>query len=568
MKSDMSTADNLKVVIVGGKAAGPKAAAVLKRRMPDAEITLFQREEYDSYSSCGLPLFASGDISSFEQLTLTPYGTPKNPEFYSNTKGFKFVTGAEVTKIDRQDKTVGVTILRNGEKYNRAYDKLVLATGSIPNRPSFPVAESPRIRHFTRPEDAFHFRELTQKGKISRAVIIGGGYIGCELTEAVAGMWGIETTIIEKENQILPCVLDREMALIAERELSRHHVRLLTDAIVTRIGTGSDGSPTVGLEGGEKIKTDYVFLCLGVRPNVSLAEDCGLRIGVTGGIEVDHYMCTSDPDIYAGGDCVESSSRITGNKLYIPMGSLANRHGRIIAENIAGNNLKFAGVTGAFMLKIYDINVGAVGTSRQQAEKENLKPGVVWGTFVDKPDYHPESKRLHLKLIYSENDNRLLGLQGVGFGDICRRIDVFSAFLQREATIDDLTQFEHGYAPSYADVIDPLHEMGTIAGAQQRGISFINPTEMPADSVFWLDVREYREAADSPWPVQDEPNEKRYLNIPMNDLRANIGKLDKSRKTIIICGRGSRSYQAALILRDSGFRDVHVLGGGTLAALS
>jgi len=564
----MGTNKQTKIVIVGGKATGSKAGAILARRLPEAEITLYQKEHYHSYSSCGLPYFASGDIGSFEQLTVTPYGVSKGPEFYKNSKGFTVVPGALITEINRRDKSISGKLLEGNEDFEAPYDKLVLATGSLPNKPAFPVADSPRIRHFVMPEDAVHFRKLAEGGKIGKVVIIGGGYVGCEMTEAMVGMWGIEATIVEKENQLLPYALDFEMSRIVERELSRQGVNVLTGSVVKGIEVDDQGNPVVHIQNREEIAADYVFLCIGVSPNIGLAENCGLEIGETGAIRVNDRMQTSDGDIYAGGDCVESFNLVTKSSIYIPMGSLANRHARIIAENIAGKETVFPGVTGTFLIKIFDLNVGAVGISSGEARKHGMAAKEVWGTFVDKPDYYPEPKRFTLKMIYSGENNRLLGLQAVGMGDICRRVDVFSEFLRRGSRVEDLFYLEHGYAPPYSEPLDPLSEMAGIAGAQKRGVSFLNFAEEIDSEAFFLDTREESEAVGLPWPLPKEAPEGGYLNIPLNDVRNNLDKLDRGRKIVIICSRGARSYQAALMLKKAGFNDVHVLGGGTLAALS
>ncbi len=563
----MSTNTKSKIVVIGGKAAGPKTAATLARRLPAAEITLYQKERYFSFSTCGLPFFASGDVNSFEQLTFTSYSTPKTPEFYRKSKGFDFIPGVDVISIERDKKIIYAIELDSGNKLEKTYDYLVLAAGSIPIVPKFPVADDPRIRTFTKPEDAIHFRQLAEQGKIERAVIIGGGFTGCELAEAVGGMWGIETILIEKENHVLPYVLDEEIARIVEREMARQNIDVHLGWAVTKIKAEGE-KIAVSSKDQEDIDVDYVFLCLGVQPNSGLAEKCGLEIGTTGGIIVDKFLRTSDASIYAGGDCIESTSHITGKNIYWPMGSLANRHGRIIAENIAGENLEIPNVVGTFIVKVFDINAGAVGITQKDAERSGLNAKVVWGTFVDKPDYYPETKRITLKMIYSGDDYRLLGLQAVGFGDICRRLDVFSLYTQQNATINDLFKLEHGYSPPYADVLDPLHEMAGIARAQEKGMSFLPPGAEYGNVEQWIDVREIEEATGAPWPLPDEIKKKNYFNIPLDDVRENIGKLDANKKTVIICGRGSRSYQAALMLKNAGFSDVHVIGGGTLAVLS
>jgi len=552
-------------VIIGGVAAGPKTAATLARRLPEAKITLFQKESLVSYATCGMPYFASGDIESFQKLTATSYDVQRDADFFKNTKGFDVVTGAQVIRIDREKKIVAVKMLGTGEISEHAYGKLVIATGAVPMRPPFSVAESPKISSFTKPDDAMAFREAAQTGQVGKVVVVGGGFIGCEVAEAAAGLWGIETVLVEKENQILPYVLDPEIAAIAEREMMRQDVTVKTRMQVKRIDLDGDGNPVVFLQNDESISCDYAFLCLGVRPETTLARDCGLRIGDRGGIVVDSHMRTSDPDIFAGGDCVESHHLITGAQICLPMGSLANRHGRVIAENLAGNHAEFKGVVGAFLVKIFDRNIGTVGLSQKAAEAAGFRAEAVWGAFPDKPDYYPEYGTFSLKLVYSSDDERLLGLQAVGAGEICRRIDVFSSFLQRRASVHDLLAFEHGYAPPYSEALDPLHQMAALAIAQERGLRIVGPVDELADNVVFLDVRETEEFSSEPWPVSGSCT---LVNIPLGELRLRIDELDRTKGIRIVCRRGPRSYQAALILRHAGFENVSMIGGGTQASLS
>jgi len=553
-------------VIVGGVACGPKTAATLVRRLPDVSITLFQKESRLSYGSCGLPYYASGDIGSFEELTFTSYGVPRNKDYFDKTKGFRAMTGHEVIAINRESRTVTVKNLESGEIFEHGYGKLVLATGAGTNRPPFETPDSPRVRPFTRPDDAIAFRKMAEQGKVGTALVVGGGFIGCEVAEAAGGLWGIEVTLIEKENQILPYVLDPEMVAVAERELVRQNVDVRTGTTIEKIELDDSGNPVVSIAGGDKITTDYVFLCLGVHPETTLAVGCGLELGPTGGIAVDSRLQTSDENIYAGGDCVELQHQLTKQPIFLPMGSLANRHGRVIAENLAGNECAFPGVLGTFLVKIFDTNVGATGLSEQAARKAGLEPNVVWGTFPDKPDYYPESQTFVLKMIYGADDNeknRLLGLQAAGAGDICRRIDVFASFLGRGASVDDLFEFEHGYAPPYAEALDPLHHLAAMAQAQQRGIKFLNPaTDLSKTDPQYIDVREPDEFESEPFEGLSD-----VVNIPLNDLRERSAELDCSSKTVIVCKRGPRSYQAALILAAAGFGDVSILAGGLQSRL-
>ncbi|MFH1373627.1 MAG: FAD-dependent oxidoreductase [bacterium] len=557
--------DRSDFVIIGGVAVGPKTAATLARRLPNAGITLFQKEEQISYAQCGLPYIASGELGDLKELTVTPYGVVRDTDFFRNTKGFEAITGAEVIGIDREKKIVSVRMNQSGETIKHAYGKLVIATGAVPNQPPFPVPDSPLVRSFTRPDDAVSFRRLAEQGKVGQVVIVGGGFISCELVDAVRDMWGIEATLVEKENQLLPFVLDFEMAAIVRRTISGNGVKVLTETTVDRIDLDADGRPVVHIAGHGAISTDYVFLCLGVHPETTLAHKCGLEVGETGGIVVDSHLQTSDQDIYAGGDCIESWHQVTGEKFFLSMGSLANRHGRVIAENLAGGNVEFPGTLGAFLLKVLDVNVGSVGLSQQAAEKAGFGAKAVWGTFPDKPDYHPDKQMFVLKLVYNESDGKLLGIQGVGAGDVCRRVDVFSSFLRYRGTLDDLIDLEHGYTPAYSEPLDPLYQMATIAAGQRNGMDFIDPGSDFSGftgRIVWLDVRETEEADTKPLPVAISEMGQRVVNIPLNDLRGRLDELEHGKKMIVVCQRGSRSYQAALTLKQSGFDDVHVLGGG------
>ncbi|MBU8932612.1 MAG: FAD-dependent oxidoreductase [candidate division Zixibacteria bacterium] len=550
------------VVIVGGVAAGPKTAATLMRRNPKVKVTLFQKEEQLSYATCGMPYFASGDVDNFQKLTLTSYGVVRDAEFFENTKGFEAVTGAEVLSIDRAKKIVTVRMITNGTTFEHGYDKLVLATGATAAKVPFSVDDGPNIRTFTSPEDAITFRKLAQTGQIEAATIIGGGFIGCEVAEAAGGLWGIETTLIEREDQLLPYVLDPEMAALVKAEMIGQGINVLTGATVEKVAV-IDGKATISVSENEDIDSDYVFMCLGVKPMTELASGCGLELGSTGGIRVDAQMRTSDPDIFAGGDCVESIHQLTGKEVFMPMGSLANRHGRIIAENIVGNDASFPGVLGAFLVKIFDLNVGAVGLSERAAVADGMDIQTVWGAFLDKPDYYPENNNVFLKMVYATESRQLLGLQAVGKGDITRRVDVFSSFLQRKATINDLLDFEHGYAPPYGEALDPLHHLAGMALAQEKGMEFVGPGEglVQFANAIWLDVREIAEVEAMPINVGVDVAD--LLHIKLGDLKNGLDKINHDKPILVFCRRGPRSYQAALQLKTAGFDNVVVLGGGT-----
>ncbi len=564
--------DRSDVVIIGGVAAGSKTAATLARRLPEATITLFHKEKHLSYASCGFPYFASGEVGSFDKLLQTPYGVTRDAEFFEQARGFTAITSTEVTGIDREARTVTVRNLDTGKTFTHGYGKLVIGTGATPAEPPMPVAKSDRIRPFTSPEDTIVFRQMAEKGEIGDAVIIGGGFIGIELCEAVKDMWGIDVTLYEVQPQLLPWMLDPEMAAMVQRSLESQDVDINTDTRVEKIELDEDGKPVVYLEGNVSKNTDFVFLCLGVSPQSALAVDCGLRTGDHGGIVVDATMRTSDENIYAGGDCVESIHRITRKPCYIPMGSLANRHGRVIAEILAGNAAEFPGVLGAFVLRAFETNIGGVGLSEQAARQNGFDIQTVWGSFPDKPDYNPEVKTLTLKMVFEANSGKLLGLQAVGKGDICRRIDVFSALLQNSGRLDDLLDFEHCYAPPFSEALDPLHHMAGIALATVRTTRFAGPgSRKIGDDTLVIDVREEEEAEKGPLTETALLAGTDPVVIPLTQLRrrlddfTNLVETRKPERILVVCARGPRSYQAALILSQAGFDGVEVLAAGLQA---
>ncbi len=565
----MIARDRSDVVIVGGVAAGPKTGAVLARRNPSLSIVLFQKDHYISYGSCGLPYFASGEVSVFSSLTKTSYGVERTPEFFRNTKGFDVVTDAEVIAINPDNKTVTVKSCKDESIHVHGYSNLVIATGARPKVPPFPVPQSPVVRYFTKPEDAIDFRRLSEKGRIGSLAIVGGGYIGCEMAEA-ATVWGFDTTLIEREPQVLPGGFDPEMALHAQRELERNGIRVLTGAAVKEI-TLRNEKPVIQVDTAGEIEVDYVILSLGVVPESELARRCGLALGEREGILVDEKMRTSDPAIYAGGDCVEQINGITGKRSFLPLGSLANRHGRVIAENIAGGAAVFRGVLGAALVKVCDKNMGCVGLTEKAARNEGISVQCVWGGFGDRPDYYPDAKGMVLKMVYDGTSGRLLGLQAAGEGDILRRIDVFSAMLRRNGVVDDLIDLEHGYAPPYSEAMDPLHHLASMAQAKKRGLSMLPPCSassgypglMGAAGMVWLDVRENHQFSETKIP---QYGSEKVIQIPLNMLRGRLGELDRDCEYVIMCGYGARAYQAWSILCNAGFKKIHVAGAGIAGA--
>ncbi|UCC43169.1 MAG: FAD-dependent oxidoreductase, partial [Candidatus Zixiibacteriota bacterium] len=347
---------------------------------------------------------------------------------------------------------------------------------------------------------------------------------------------------------------------------ANQNVRVISGSGVRAVDLGSDDVPVVTIDGDNRISCDFVFLALGLHPEAGLAKTCGLEIGPTGGIVVNRNMQTSDPDIYAGGDCAQTFQRLTGHPVCIAMGSLANRQGRVIAENLAGCDGEWPGVLGTTLVKVFDVSVGSTGLTSSEAARAGIGARAVWGSFPDRPDYFPEMEMIVLKMVYAESDGRLLGLQAVGRGPVGRWVDLYSSFLQRDAKAGELLDLEHGYAPPYSEALDPLHQLAGMALAQMNGISFTSPLSLETvareGSKLLLDVRETEESVEKPVSSFFSDVGAEVVNIPLEDLRSRLSELDRTRPLLVVCQRGSRSYQAAVVLRAAGFEKVDILSAG------
>jgi len=332
----------LKIVVIGGVAAGPKAAARARRLDPTAEITLIERGKLLSYAGCGMPYFIEGKIKEIRDLVSTPAGAPRDTVFFDRVKDVRVLNRTLVLAIDRQAKTVETVRVDNNEHQTIPYDKLVIATGGLPVVPPIEGIRLNRVFRLNHPDDAAAIREALLAGQIKRATIIGGGLIGLEVTEALAAN-GVQVSIVEMLETILPTMLDFEMAAFLAKHVQAKGVQTYTGEKVLRLEPDAEGNVSRVITNHREIDTDLVLLAVGVRPNTQLARDAGLEIGPTGGIAVNEYLQTSDPDIYAGGDCVESHHLVSGQKIHWPMGSAANKHGRVIGDNLVGRKTPFSG---------------------------------------------------------------------------------------------------------------------------------------------------------------------------------------------------------------------------------
>lgn len=545
-------------VIIGGMAAGCRAGTRLKRIKPEANVTIIDKMPFVSFGACGMPFFASGDVDSFTDLASTPWGVIRNEEFFRNVKDIEVVINTQAERIDTEQKVVFAKNVRSGVGSEYPYDQLLIATGAKALGAPFPCPESENISTFHNPLDSKQFRIKAQTGQVGSAVIIGGGYIGCELAEAMVSLWGIETHLIEREDRLLPRCTDKEISRILEKEFLENDINLHLSTTVEKIELGEKGNPLVFLSDGTNIETDYAFLCLGIRPQTELAKQIGCEIGDSGGIIVDNRMQTNVPNVFAAGDCCEIKNMITDKGELFPLGSLANRQGRVIANNISGRESEFPGAVGTISIKTFDLVMAACGVNEQQAKINDMDYGVVCGSWYDRPEYHPEHKILFAKMLYEKKTLRLLGLQLACKGEATRYIDAFSIFASKKATAYDLLDFEHAYTPSHSSPMNMLNDIGSMAIAQEEdGIICISPDspDFGKYSVQLLDLREESEVEAISFPEES-------IHLPTGIYRSQIDKLEKDKPVLAACQKGPRSYEGARVLKGQGFRDVAYLGGG------
>ena len=392
------------IVIIGGTACGPKAAARARRCDPQARITIVEQGENLSTATCGLPYYVSGAIDNQSALVA------RGQEFFRNVLNIEVLTHCKALAIDRQAHKVKVLNTETDSSSDIGYDKLILATGSMPVVPDLEGSHLGGIFTFSKIADAIAIRKLVSAHKIKKAAVIGAGLIGLEMAEALVSQ-GLEVTMVEALDRVLPALLDFEVAACVERHLQHKGVNLLLGRRVTSFegdGKGWVGRVRIGDTG---LESGLVLLAIGTRPNTGLARDAGLTIGSAGGISVNPYLQTSDPDIYAGGDCVENVNRITQDKVLAPMGSTANKHGRVIGTNVTGGREIFPGVMGTAIAKIFDYNVGRVGLSESQAREAGYDVVTSIVQSSEHATYYPGGKEILVKLVAARDNNRLLPLK-------------------------------------------------------------------------------------------------------------------------------------------------------------
>ncbi len=564
----MSNNAGEKIVIIGGVAAGPKAACRVKRLMQDAEVTIIDEDSLISYGGCGIPYYVSGDVSDESELRSTSFHMVRNESFFKDAKGVETLTRTRALAIDRKNKVVQLEHVETGVRQSLAYDKLMLATGSRPFVLPIPGVDLDGVFTISNLHKAIEIKKRIAAGKVARAVVIGGGAIGIEMAEALTDLWEVETTLIEFMDQLLPRIVDFPMAAMLTSHLREKGVTVFLSEGAAEI-LGAEGKVTGVRTAHRTIEADLVIMAAGVRPRSELARDAGLQLSSMGAIVVNERMQTSDPLIYAAGDCIEVRHLVSGKKFYAPLGSLANKEGRVVGDNMAGIPSVFKGAVGSFIMKAFDVCIGATGLSLDVALAEGYDADVALTAPSDRAHFFPTEAIVVFQMVFDRRTRRVLGLQGFGpMGDgISARIDAAAALVSTGATIDDFGTLEMAYAPPFSAAIDSINAAAYVADnicdGRLRKIpmaSFLQWMEDFAVQPDWLalDIRHPKEVG----PFIEKFGPERWLGIPYNEVRARYRELPADKTMIVLCDAGTRSFEIQSFLDSVGLGMTLVLSGG------
>lgn len=545
---------NKKILIIGGVAGGASTAARLRRLDETSEIIMFERGSYISYANCGLPYHIGNVIKERESLLL------QTPEAMSKKYNVDVRVDSEVIKIDKENKTVVVKKTKTGETYNESYDVLVISTGSTPLKPPIEGINSPGIFTLWTVPDTDEIKKFINERNPKNAVVIGGGFIGLEVAENLHHA-GIKVTVAEAMDQVM-APIDYEMAQLVQENMSENGVELILGDGVSKFKS-ENGIVTITLASGKTLSADMVILSIGVRPNSQLAKDAGLELNQRGGIVVDKYLKTSDPNIFALGDVIEVEEFINKGKAMIALAGPANKQGRICANNIYGANEEYKGTMGTSVAKVFDLTVASTGANEKTLNRMGLEEGKDYYTATisqkSHAGYYPESSELILKMVFSTDGKKIYGAQIVGEDGADKRIDTIATTIRLDGTIFDLKELELAYAPPYSSAKDPVNMLGFVAeNIIQKKIKLAKWNDLdPAkkNDFTILDVREDMELM-----VFEIPG---AVNIPLGQLRSRLKELNKDAKIMVFCAVGVRSYNAARMLMEHGYNNVTVYPAGT-----
>lgn len=543
-----------RILIVGGVAGGASCAARARRLSEEAEIIVFERSRYVSFANCGLPYYVGNVITEENELLIA------TPDLFRDRFNIDVRIQSEVQRIDREKSAIEVKNIETGEMYWESYDALVLSPGSLPIRPPLPGIDLAGILTLRTIPDSRQIREWISQRNVKRAIVVGGGFIGLEMTENLTKR-GISVAIVEMLPQVMP-PLDPEMVTPIHDHLVAKGVSLHLGDAVSEFKQDSKGSTiTVVTKSSQEYPCDMVILAIGVRPEVFLAKEAGLEIGALGGIRVDDQMHTSDEQIWAVGDAVEVRDFISGEWTLLALAGPANRQGRIAADAIFGRSHSFRGVQGTAVCKVFDMTIASTGLSEKRLQRlANGDHPIPYEKIYLHPTHHvgyyPGAKTMSIKLIFSTDDGRVLGAQVVGEEGVEKRIDVIAMAIQQEATVFDLEEAELCYAPQFGSAKDPVNVAGMIAANALRGDSLLaHWSDIDVTQSILLDVREPDEFG--------EGHVAGAINIPLGTLRQRISELPHDSEILLYCSAGQRSHYATRILRLNQFKARNISGGFT-----
>ena len=542
------------ILIVGGVAGGATAAARARRLSESASITVVERGPYVSYANCGLPYFVSGDISERSKLLL------QTPEGFDRRYRVDVKLHTEALQIDRD----GHKVLVRGPDGQvwLPYDKLVLAQGGTPILPPLPGADAPHVFKLWTVQDMDRLDAFLRDHQPKHALVAGGGFIGLEMAEAFAKR-GVATTVVELQPQVM-ALMDAEFGQQVAAELRQHGVAVEVGVGLKAIDAANH---TAELSDGRQLPADLVLFSVGVRPELALVRQAGLELGPSGGLQVDAFLQTSDPDIYAAGDMVEVLQRISGRLVRMPLAGPANRQGRIAASNALGVATPYHGALGTSVVKVFEATAAMTGLSEKAALQAGLDVGVANLHKDHHAGYYPGGQEMSLKIVYERGTGKLLGAQGFGRAGVDKRIDVLATALHGGMTVWDLAELDLAYAPPYSSANDPVNLLGFVAGNDLSGFA---PLQTPGQLAALLQNPQ----VDTPPPLLLDvrsPRERSVghlegdVAIPIDELRARLSELPRDRKILVYCRSGFRGHLALRILRDHGFDDVANLTGGWLS---
>jgi NADPH-dependent 2,4-dienoyl-CoA reductase/sulfur reductase-like enzyme/rhodanese-related sulfurtransferase len=542
-----------RLLVVGGVAAGLKAAAKARRCDPEMEITVYQEEDEISYAGCGLPYYVSGIVKERAKLI------SRTPGQFAQD-GIRVRKHCRIEKIDTEQHTVSGRNLESGNILTDHFDRLVITTGSQPIHPKIQGTDLENIFYLRSIFDADVLLQRIGSKDIRNVVITGGGYIGLEMAESLVKL-GKRVMIVELASQILT-LFDEDFASVLRQYLEKKGVQIFTSEGIKAL-KGKERKVTHVQTVLREIEADAVLLSLGIRPQVELAKQAGLRIGETGAIWVNEKMETSMGGIYAAGDCAETTHLVTGKRVWVPLGSTANKQGRVVGVNVCGGNATFPGVMGTTVFRTFDFNVAKTGLNMREAEKEGFSPLQAIVRGYDRAHYYPGGKESTLKVIADKETGHILGGQAVGEGPSDKFIDILAMALHGKMTCQELASVDLAYAPPFSPALSPVIVAANV---------LLNKLEGKVEGIKASEVREKLGTAKESFQLLDvregtEVKKRRIPGsfwIPLGELKRRVTELDKNKEIAVHCESGLRSYKACLNLRQAGIESVKNVDGGML----